>query len=215
MTTYRLEPFDGTTPAAEFIRNFEALSASWTEEEKLARFSQYLKGAAAHWLEFMRNGGTLRNKLFANYDDKRWTELRTAFLKQFHKNYGIEWYVTVQGTEELGLEFFFRMLNVYGAQEELSYKDSGLTEILVSKLNSSYLGKVKVQRPRKLEELKEVLEAIDDEHKREKSDISNRKDDGINSKMKSKNKLSRRLCYKCRKRGHIARNCKLERKKND
>jgi hypothetical protein len=110
-----------------------------------------------------------------------------------------------------------RMLNVYGAQEELSYKDSGLTEILVSKLNSSYLGKVKLQRPRKLEELKEVLQAIDDEHKREKSDISNRKEQGdeINSKMKSKNKLSRRLCYKCRKRGHVARNCKLERKKND
>jgi hypothetical protein len=55
----------------------------------------------------MRNGGTLRNKFFDNfnYDDKRWAELRTAFQKEFEQHYGIDWYVAVQGSDELGIEF--------------------------------------------------------------------------------------------------------------
>jgi hypothetical protein len=62
-------------------------------------------------LDFMRNGGTLRNKLFDNfnYDDKRRAELRTAFQKEFEQHYGIDWYVAVQADETdvmLGLNSF-------------------------------------------------------------------------------------------------------------
>jgi hypothetical protein len=61
MTTYRSEPFDGTTQAADFIRSYEALSVTWTEEEKIARFAQYLK----------RTSGSLARV----YTERRYSEI--------------------------------------------------------------------------------------------------------------------------------------------
>jgi hypothetical protein len=103
---YRVQPFDGTSDATDFTHQYEMLSIMWPEEEKILKFGQHLKGAATHWLEFMRNGGTLKNKLFANCDDGGWPELRAAFLKEFQDDYGIEWYTAVQKPDELGLSFF-------------------------------------------------------------------------------------------------------------
>jgi hypothetical protein len=212
MTTYHIESFDGTGNATEFIRDFETLSSTWTGEERCMKFSQYLKGPAVPWMEFVRGGGALSEKLVGSFSRDTWADLRKAFIEEFHRNYGIEWYTCSQGPDELGSSFLFRMLNLYNSHEELSYKNSSLTEIIISKLNNKYRAKVKLQRPGKLDELKDILKLIDHEQQEKNAGSTSCTKEPV-SKIASKNKLSRRLCYKCRKRGHIARNCKVVKQK--
>jgi hypothetical protein len=212
MTTYHIESFDGTGKATEFIQNFETLSSTWTEQQRCLKFGQYLKGSASQWMEFIRRGGALREKLVGSFSHDKWADLRKAFMEEFHQGYGIEWYTCSQGPDELGVEFFFRMLNVYSSHTELTYQESSLIEILITKLTPKYRDKVKWQRPGKFDELKDILKLIDHEQQEKNAGSTSCTKEPV-SKIASKNKLSRRLCYKCRKRGHIARNCKVVKQK--
>jgi hypothetical protein len=78
-------------------------------------------------------------------------------------------------------------------------------------LTPLYKREVKNKRPKGLEDLKEALKIIDD---KEKEGVAvGVKEEGPISKKK--NKIKRRLCYKCRMKGHIARNCKVVKKKKE
>jgi hypothetical protein len=89
---------------------------------------------------------------------------------------------------------FFRVLNIYNCHVELKCKDSGLVEVMISKLINVYLAKVKSQRPKKLEELKEILKLIDYKQQEKNAGSTSCTKETV-SKTASKNKLSRRLCY--------------------
>jgi hypothetical protein len=114
MTTYRVEPFDGGN-AREFMRNYEVLSLTWTEEERCHKFGQYLKGPSAHWFEFIQTQSTVRTRLFAKIDEKKWDDIKSAFLEGYDIGNGIEWYTTVQSPDEQGSSFFYRALNLYNS----------------------------------------------------------------------------------------------------
>jgi hypothetical protein len=201
-----VESFDSNRNAREFIQNYEVLSMTWTEEDRCHKLGQYLKGPSAHWFEFMQKESTVRNRFFGSIDKKKWDDMRSAFLGEFDNSGGIEWYTTTQSPGELGLSFLYRALNLYGSTVELEYKDSYLVEIIVEKLTPWYKREVKDKRPRGFEELKEILKSIDTTKKTESI-----KEEG--SISKKKNKIKRRLCYRCRLKGHVARKCPVERNK--
>jgi hypothetical protein len=115
-TVYKVEPFGGTTDAVEFIRKFEVLSITWTDEERCLKLPQYLTGPASHWMEFLQKGGTLTQKLFDSPDIKTWADLKIAFLEKFEPNNSIKLYTTEQGPDEPGFTFLFRVLNLLNEQ---------------------------------------------------------------------------------------------------
>jgi hypothetical protein len=130
-TIYKVEPFGGTTDAVEFIRKFEALSLTWTEEERCLRLPEYLTGPSSHWMEFLQKGGTLTQKLFDSPDIKKWADLKKAFLEEFEPNNSMKLYTIEQGPDEPGFTFLFRVLKLLNEQ---SYsKGSGIIELIIDR----------------------------------------------------------------------------------
>jgi hypothetical protein len=195
MTTYHIESFDGTGNATEFIRNFETLSSTWTDVDRCLKFSQYLKGPAVPWMEFVRGGGTLREKLLGTVDTNKWADMRKLFLEEFSRNNGIEWFVTIQGPDEPGSAFLFRMLNLYNCHAKLVFKDSILIEILISKLNNRYLSEVKKEGPKSLKEIKEMFKFIDEREQAKEGSCCLGKEEDTEETSRQINKMKRRICY--------------------
>jgi hypothetical protein len=135
----------------------------------------------------------LTQKLFDSPDIKKWADLKKAFLEEFEPNNSIKLYTIEQGPDEPGFTFLFRVLNLLNEQSHS--KGSGIIELLIEKLNTKYKSRVKKERPKNLKELKEILKTMD-------------RKVGPGQAKKSKN----RLCNKCRKQGHLARECTVSKK---
>jgi hypothetical protein len=151
-------------------------------------------------MEFLQKGGTLTQKLFNSPDIKTWADLKIAFLEEFEPNNSIKLYTTEQGPDEPGFTFLFRVLNLLNEQFQEWSKGSDIIELLIEKLNTKYKSRVKKERPKNLKELKEILKVID------------RGVEPRQAKSKKGNAVKNRLCYKCRKKGHLARECTFVKK---
>jgi hypothetical protein len=198
---YQVAPFDGTSDVREFIHHYEVKAATWSDAERCKRLGQYLSGTAARWNELMTlEGGNINDKLFDYGRPKDWNSVRQALITEFDQGSTIRLYRAEQTTDESGLSFLYRLLSIYQENHGL-LDDKSLIELSISKMRNDYKLRVKEQRPKSLKDLKEICKFLDE-----------------NVGLEGRNKVIRkagkkRLCYKCRKKGHVAKECTNEKKR--
>jgi hypothetical protein len=194
-TGYQVEPFDGSGDVMTFIQQYEVKSATWTDKERNDRLGQYLRGTAALWRDLTLSRGAVTDKLFELNNDKDW---KSALIREFGTSSLLRFHKAEQAGNEAGLAFLYRVLKIYQDGAEVQTCESTLVEILISKMNGKYRNKVKSERAKDLKELKEICKFLDE----------NMATNAIVDDIKKKSKATKnRLCYKCRKRGHLAKEC--------
>jgi hypothetical protein len=200
-TGYRIEPFDGSGDVMTFIRQYEVKSATWADKETNDRLGQYLRGTAALWRDLTLSRGVVTDKIFELNNENDW---KSALIKEFGTSSLLRFYKAEQAEGELGVAFLYRVLKIYQDNVELHTSEGNLIEILINKMTVEYRKKVKLERAKDLKDLKEICKFLDEQN------------EGLKANVKIKKKVGKnRICYKCRKKGHVAKECTYEKKRKN